>query len=92
MPFLKAGSSGTVRPQNTKAKESQEERGRTTSARTVVLPLTRLRESVRTHSMLMHIDLSDHCFQDRSAKQRGKVAHTARPGQTREMTTTTSLR
>ena len=49
------GAFSEGRPQNTQAEQSQEERGRTTSARTVVLPLTRLRESVLTHSTLTHI-------------------------------------
>ena len=57
VPFLKAGPPGTVSPQEHIAIESQKERGRATRARTVALPLTHLRESVLTHSLLKHMTL-----------------------------------
>ena len=88
-PFLRAGPFGTVRPEKDSGEEGINP-GRF-SARASAPKLSTLRalfrESILTVQLIsmmttseIRSDLSQDDSQDRSAKQRGLVAHTTRPG------------
>ena len=86
-PFLKAGPDGTVRPPVSKRTDSDHHEG--FSARAFSFNggaiKTLSRESVLTTNLIMMMIDHQENFerddsQDRSAKRRGSVAHTTRPG------------